>query len=103
MLQSHLSGGETLAKKIWDRLVAKFPDLENPESDLCIDLGTYRLENKKNFYDESLAELFSYARNSSRATEEVKQAVFEEFNALFPKINLGIKTNYDELWRTMIL
>lgn len=79
---------KTLTKEIWDRLVAKFPDLENPESDLCIDLRTYRLENKENFYDESLAELFSYVRNSSRATEALRRAVFEEFNALFPDLSV---------------
>ncbi len=75
------------SKCLWDRLTVKIPALADPKSQLNIDLGEYRFQAADKFYEESLAELFAYARTSSRATEEVKQAVSDEFNALFPKIS----------------
>lgn len=77
-----------VSKCIWDRLTSKIPALADSTSQLNIDLGKYRFRDANEFYAESLAELFAYARNSSRATEALRRAVFEEFNALFPDLSV---------------
>lgn len=71
------------AQTLWDRLVHRLPDLADPSSHLSTNLGTSRSSAPADFYPESLAELFAFARTSDLATEEVKQAVYEEFTSLF--------------------